>query len=340
MKVRIKDLVANPFRDIKNYSIDLKKVESLAKSITETGFWDNILARKRDSRIEIAYGHHRLQAMKQVFKPEDMVNIPVRILDDAMMIKIMANENDEQWAITPGIVHETVRVTKEFLFSSRGLNFIKTKNPKAKVDFFHSKEAFQIAEFLGGNWNEYRVALALRRLDSFEKGELDKEAVESLPTEQVARDFTAAVKMVKPSKKVQRIVAEKIVKSRAKESTEEGIIHGRYRIETELFSAEHEDEEKVRKAKAKADREVRRLQFEKALTRVTAKIVSLDEELEMLLEYQDYLVSDHYQKSKKGQNFTLAMADLFNTFQILMSPKKTVDLVESFKLLVSEKEKE
>ena len=44
MKVRIKDLVSNPFRDIKNYPIDLKKVESLAKSITETGFWDNILA--------------------------------------------------------------------------------------------------------------------------------------------------------------------------------------------------------------------------------------------------------------------------------------------------------
>jgi len=340
MKVRVKDLVPNPFRDIKNYPIDLKKVESLAKSISETGFWDNILARKKDGRIEIAYGHHRLIALQRDCAPDFVIDIPVKELDDAMMIKIMANENDEQWAITPGIVHETVRVTKEFLSTGHGKGFIKTKNPKWKVDWFYSKPAFQIAEFLGGNWSEYRVFLALVRLESFAKGELDKKAVESLPTERSARDFYAAVKMVKPSKKAQRIVAVKIVKSRSGETTEEGIIHGRYRIEEELFKAEHEDEEKARKAKRKADMQVRRLQFEKHLARVTDKINGLRQELETLSEYQDYLVSDHYQKSKKGQNFTLAMAELFNSFRSLMSPKKTVDLVESFKLLVSEKEKE
>jgi hypothetical protein len=138
----------------------------LAKSITETGFWDNILARKRDSRIEIAYGHHRLQAMKQVFKPEEMVNIPVRILDDAMMIKIMANENDEQWGTNAGIIDETVRVTKEFLekhpgiirslvptgattnkflLSSHGSTLIKTKKPKP---FFLEVRAFGQTPFL------------------------------------------------------------------------------------------------------------------------------------------------------------------------------------------------
>lgn len=340
MKVRIKDLVPNPFRDIKSYPIDLKKVESLAKSISETGFWDNILARKRDSRIEIAYGHHRLQAMKQVFNPEEMVNIPVRILDDATMIRIMANENDESWAITPGIVHETVRVARKFLLSPHGGTHIKTKSPKRKVDYHDSKEAFQIAEFLGGSWNERRVYRSILRLDAFEKGELDKVAVESLPTERSARDFYEAVKMVKPSKKAQQIVAIKIVKSRSKESTEEGIIHGRYRIEEELFKAEHEDEEKARKAKKKADMQVRRLQFEKLLARVTEKGNGLRDELEMLQEYQDYLLSDHYQKSRKGQLFMLAMTELFNTFRILMGKKKSAHLVESFKLLMSEKEKE
>jgi len=339
MRVRVKDLVPNPFRDIKNYPIDLKKVESLAKSITETGFWDNILARKKDGRIEIAYGHHRLIALQRDCAPGFVIDIPVKELDDAMMIKIMANENDEQWAITPGIVHETVRVTKEFLLSSHGLTFIKTKNPKRKIDYFHSQEAFQIAEFLGGNWNEYRVALALRRLESFAKGELDKKSVESLPTERSARDFYAAVKMVKPSKKAQQIVAVKIVKSRSGESSEEGIIHGRYRIEEELFKAEHEDEEKVRKAKAKADREVRRLMFEKLLSRVINKVIGVRQELELLSEYQDYLVSDHYQKSSKGQAFTRVMAELFKTFRSLMSPKESADLIESFKLLlVKEKE--
>jgi len=32
-----------------------------------------------------------------------------------MMIKIMANENDECWGTNPGIIVETVRVTYEYL---------------------------------------------------------------------------------------------------------------------------------------------------------------------------------------------------------------------------------
>jgi hypothetical protein len=66
------------------------------------------------------------------------------------MIKIMANENDEQWAITPGIVHETVRVTKEFLFSSHGLNFIKTKSPRIigiKTKFPLSKQTDSLKQY-------------------------------------------------------------------------------------------------------------------------------------------------------------------------------------------------
>lgn len=340
MEVKIKDLQPNPFRDIRNYPIDAAKVESLAKSINQTGFWDNILARKRNGRIEIAYGHHRLIALQRDCAPDFVIDIPVKELDDAMMIKIMANENDECWAITPGIVHETVRVAKKFLLSDRGRTLIKTKSPKRKIDYHDSKEAFQIAEFLGGNWNEARVYRSLLRLDSFAKGELDKVAVESLPSEKSARDFYAAVRVTKSSKKTQRIVAKKIVKSRAKEHTEEGIIHGKYRIEEELFKEEHGDEEKIRKAKAKADKQVRRLQFENYLIRVKDEADSLKRMLLILLEYQDYLLSEHYQKSKEGQAFVYAMAELFDTFRILMSKKKSADLVESFKLLVSKKEKE
>ena len=40
--------------------LPIEKIESLAKSINQTGFWDNILARKKNGKIQIAYGHHRL----------------------------------------------------------------------------------------------------------------------------------------------------------------------------------------------------------------------------------------------------------------------------------------
>ena len=53
MKVQIKQLEPNPYRDMNNYPMDEAKVKSLIGSIQQTGFWDNILARKKDGMIQI-----------------------------------------------------------------------------------------------------------------------------------------------------------------------------------------------------------------------------------------------------------------------------------------------
>jgi hypothetical protein len=66
------------------------------------------------------------------------------------MIKIMANENDEQWAISPGIVHETVRVAKAFLLSGHGQTHIKTKSPRIigiKTKFPLSKQTDSLKQY-------------------------------------------------------------------------------------------------------------------------------------------------------------------------------------------------
>jgi len=353
MKVKIKDLHPNPFRDIKNYPIDQEKVESLARSINQTGFWDNILARKSNGKVEIAYGHHRLVVLKRDCSPEFVVDIPVKDLDDATMIRIMANENDESWGLIPAIIHETVRVAYEYL----SFSFDKKRKRYGKKSGLHrevfdglsepkageaklSVIAWQVADWLGGNWTEDRVYHSLDRLGLIEKGDLDKESVESMPTEQAARDFTAAVKETKPSKETQKKVAKKIVKSRTKEHTEEGAITGKYRMETEMHEEEHGDEEKVQEAKRKLDEKARRQQFENYLTQVTDKAESLKRNLLVLMEYKEFLLSKHYQQSREGQNFVYAMVELFNSFGILMGTGKDVDLVESFKLLVESKKKD
>lgn len=57
----------------------MEKVNSLVKSIKQTGFWDNILARKNKAgKYEIAYGHHRLQALKKALGKSAVVDIPVK----------------------------------------------------------------------------------------------------------------------------------------------------------------------------------------------------------------------------------------------------------------------
>ena len=95
------------------YPVDRKKVEALKASIESTTFWDNILARPADGGAEIAYGHHRLIALQEMYDPEHEVGLVDRDLDDEAMIKIMANENVEQWDANALIEQETVRAVRD-----------------------------------------------------------------------------------------------------------------------------------------------------------------------------------------------------------------------------------
>ena len=110
MKVALKDVHPNPFRDTNNYPIKPQKILQLKASIQSTEFWENVVARKRvDGGIEIAYGHHRLTALREMYSPETEFNWIVKDLDDADMIKIMAMENMEEWGHDASIELETVR---------------------------------------------------------------------------------------------------------------------------------------------------------------------------------------------------------------------------------------
>lgn len=211
MKVKIKDLLPNPFRDMENYPIDEEKVESLINSIDETGFWDNILARKRGNNIEIAYGHHRLVALKKIFQPDDEVDIPVKELNDETMILIMANENNEVWGTSPKIVCETVRTVKKYLEGHTEI----LRNLPGIVGRLRSLNypigAKIIAEWLGKNWSMSRVEEALKINKLVEDKKLDKEAIESFPSMTSADKFIRATKSVKTIPEQQKRIVKQII---------------------------------------------------------------------------------------------------------------------------------
>jgi ParB-like chromosome segregation protein Spo0J len=66
MKFPIKSIKPNPFRDPANFPIQAEKIEALRESIHATEYWGNILARLVDGGAELAYGHHRIEALRQV----------------------------------------------------------------------------------------------------------------------------------------------------------------------------------------------------------------------------------------------------------------------------------
>lgn len=108
MKFKISDIDANPFRHIERYPIREDKIAALRESITTTGFWDNIVGRKVGGRVQIAYGHHRREALLREYPPDHTIGIVVRNFTDEQMLQIMARENMEEWGSSAAVEIETI----------------------------------------------------------------------------------------------------------------------------------------------------------------------------------------------------------------------------------------
>lgn len=140
----IKDIKANPFRHINRYPIHKEKVAALRESIRKTEFWDNVVARARDGKAEIAYGHHRLAALREEYGPNHKVDLIVRKLDDATMIQIMARENMEEWETNAAVIQETVRAVVEAY--GEGLITLPTVSEKANKGQLRFAPSFVLAQ--------------------------------------------------------------------------------------------------------------------------------------------------------------------------------------------------
>ncbi|MFA5376816.1 MAG: ParB/RepB/Spo0J family partition protein [Dehalococcoidia bacterium] len=220
MKIQVKDLRPNPYRHMEKYPIQHDKVEALKISIGETEFWDNVLARKNGNVYEIAYGHHRLTALQELKIKE--VDIPVKEIDDAKMIRIMANENMDDWKSSPAVVNETVSVAKEFIdaemakaesWETLNESIKRLFDSRASYSDARTKGAGQttILKFLGGNWRQWMIQDALAIFKDEKEGTIDRGAVEQMPSMRAAEEFRKAVKSSGVPKEKQREIAEKII---------------------------------------------------------------------------------------------------------------------------------
>jgi len=237
VKIQVSDLEPNPFRRMKHYPLDRDKIDRLKISIKETSFWDNVLVRPHPTekgKYQIAYGHHRLVSLQELKITE--VDVPVKDLDDATMIRIMANENLE-WSSAPIIINETVLVAKKFLdkelakyntikgFEKSDLiNLLGLKGQENQFQSLRSRGVGQntICKFLGGNWKQWMVQEALDTLGYGEKdkktGKLKKkpvsrEAVEMIKTSHQATKFKEAVRTFDVPEEEQKEIAKKITKN-------------------------------------------------------------------------------------------------------------------------------
>ena len=115
----------NPFRNMDRYPIIREKVDALKASFKKTGFWGNVVGREAGRNIELAYGHHRWIALKEGKKGQK-VEVIIKDISDADMLRMMADENMEMWKTNSTVEQETVRAVVE-AYAAGEIELVKPK---------------------------------------------------------------------------------------------------------------------------------------------------------------------------------------------------------------------
>lgn len=208
--VKVRDIEKNPYRDYSTYGIQEDKIASLVESINETGFWETVIGRQKDEKVQIAFGHHRVEAARRVFKkPEDTIPIIIRELSDDMMRKMMVRENKTEYGCHPAAIDDAVKASRDHLEghkdeARKALSSVRSEVKRVRVG------APAIAKDTG--YPVTTVERSLQRLAWIEAGEVDKEALYKMPHQEAASRFARAVRLAKLPVGDQRRVAEKVAK--------------------------------------------------------------------------------------------------------------------------------
>jgi hypothetical protein len=132
LDIELAAIEANPFRLLKTYPFNERKIETLCRSIKDVGLWEGVIARRKGNRFELAFGHHRREAARR----SKLKTIPVivRDLTDEQMLQFMGRENAEDYNADFLVMLETWEATDNFIRRTADLQ---------------SLQVIKIARFLG-----------------------------------------------------------------------------------------------------------------------------------------------------------------------------------------------
>lgn len=137
VRIRAGDIKPNPFCNVARYPLDARKVEALRSSIRATGAWPNVIGRRRsDGCYELAYGHHRLEAVRQERGEETLFPLTIDNLSDQQMLAMMVRENMEERASSALDNQASVRaVVGAYAAGAITLAPPHPKSPRAKLRY-------------------------------------------------------------------------------------------------------------------------------------------------------------------------------------------------------------
>jgi len=247
--VELKSIEDNPFREKSAYVYDDGKIDELAESMADTSYWENMLARKTKAGvIQLAYGHHRLQALKKLvgkgmlrYKDIKLNVRPERELTDERMLKIFVQENKDTWGEIPqnlcmSVLQLQAHLTGILDASKDKDEFLKRIGDVGalKVDdraFTRAKNegvgATMISQFLGDTWSRQTISDALQVINN---DEATFKLAQNLPSVTLANRFQKLVTLHPKTKKKDAVMAEEDIQRKVQDQI---LKHGLTRADVE-----------------------------------------------------------------------------------------------------------
>ena len=97
MKMALKDLNPNPFKkEINKGNLNREIIDRLKSNMKELGFMGALPVVKHKGQVCMVCGHHRVQALKEVFNDEYEIEVTFHTYDDETLLRGMVVENVTQ----------------------------------------------------------------------------------------------------------------------------------------------------------------------------------------------------------------------------------------------------
>jgi ParB family chromosome partitioning protein len=126
VNVPLSQIDPNPSRLLKKYPYVQAKLDALERSMKNDniGCWEGIIARRNGERFQIAFGHHRVKAAKNI----GLKSIPliVRQLTDKQMVQFLGRENLDDYQASFPVLLETWEAADAFLSAPIGAKDIQS----------------------------------------------------------------------------------------------------------------------------------------------------------------------------------------------------------------------
>jgi hypothetical protein len=279
--IKVDRLDPNPWRDSSGaatwesvaevYGFDEVKLKELQDSYATNGVWAGVHVRRVDSRYQLAFGHHRVEAARRMGIKE--IPAIVAELEDADMLRMMASENSEEYGhdFRLGVMNAVEAVVKAFAAGA-----IQLEKPEASgygrmggrraapsfivdevsTEISHPYTAQSVAKYLGwtiqrtdrdGVAADKKTMCALSALELIELGALKRNQFKGLGASQ-ARELVAITKRGMEAEKEKQEQQQEFLQKQQERAVKEDDKNKVASLKKQLDRLENEKDEHIKNA--------------------------------------------------------------------------------------------